>query len=1530
MRKKVLVFCICLFVFSFSSIAQVGKEFWFVAPDITSGHGDEPIMFRITALDNAANVRVSMPGSGKILGTINIPAFTQKNFILNKNIVENIPSNRVNNKGIQILSDQKITAYYEVANGVNPDKFTLKGPNALGREFYVPSQNLYRNKPLNPKATEKVDIVATEDKTTVIIIPTADIVGHKANVPFTIILNKGQTFCLENRNDTNRKSSLAGTYLSSDKYIAVTISDDSVWEEYNLYGNHAGPYDLIGDQLIPTSLIGTEYIGINTSTDTRTINKVFVLATQDNTFITVNNDATLVKGPYKKGEQIDLDITDNAIYISSNRPVVAYQLASFWNTSGNEIGSAVLPSVNCTGSQTVSFVRSFTKKFYAQLMTQGKSIRSFVFKDQAGNTLTNLSGVIFDQNGNSYSDLNSIPWTKVKGTDGGSSDDTWYTAVVSLSITTSVPYTIANNDGLFHMSILDENQGSTSYGYFSSYGELRIEGPTQECQGSVVVLSTSEPMKSYNWFSEHTGNVVQSTDAQYAITQSGKYWVASEVNFGGCVLIDTIDVEFKMPEFDLGPDTIICPDEIITVGVESGLGDYLWSDGTTSNETSLALVAGQTSTISLTVTDESNCSNTDSKVISTHPLPVIVLNKKEVCRGGRIIADDTNIEKFEWKYNGTVLNTDLTQNYFEPAHSGVYTLTVWGAEGCPVTKNFNVTVRALPTFDVQDQLGCIAATTIVNAPLTGAGYSYLWSDNSTGASLGVNAVGDYWLEITDQYGCKDRDNFSFGYLPPAKFDLGPDKEECAGITLQIDQASSYSNFTWKFKQQGTTTIVDLPTPTPEYEYKIENSLAVNSGDYYVSAIDLNGCEVADDVNIIFHETADPVLNLSENLCDGDTIKITTSEGYSTYEWYLNGTVIPFENSSSIKVAQPGNYQVVAVFGGCTKTDNVVVNKYDNPLVVLSALGSICPEVTGVIEVNSFSKGASPGSGDFDYLIWSSGQMQSDWTTAELKINMAGDYSVIAYDTRGCSTADTISVGQFNKTVINLPKLTETCENVTVTLSNPVANTIAYEWYKLTAGGDNLLVSGADWVTAEDGSYRLRINDVNGCENADTVVIKSLPIPKVDLGPDREMCEGDSLVLRADPTFTTYRWNGDNNLNTSSLLVSTSSTYTVEVANADGCWSQDEVDVIVNALPKFTLDDYEECPGTEVVLSAPAGLSNFKWSTGETTQDITVKNGTYTLEATSPKGCVGKATAHVKWYDAPRVDIGDDAFICPVDFLQLVAPDGFDYYEWHNGSNERSIIANFADTVNFVKVRDGNNCWGFDSRMVKDLPAPEYELSPDAEVCEGDSIILDAGEDYLGYRWFDGSMQSTYTVRESGEYWVSVLDGCFWLQDTTNVTFNETPVIARLDTSIYGQVVIFPEGGTEPYIYAINEGEWQDENVFKKLENGTYILQVEDINTCSASDTIILNTVIDIDIPNFITPNNDGFNDRWEIDGMEKFPDSIIRIYDRFGKLLIEYKASEPGWNGEYLGKPVPSDAYWYVIEVLPIEKFLKGHLTLKR
>lgn len=85
------------------------------------------------------------------------------------------------------------------------------------------------------------------------------------------------------------------------------------------------------------------------------------------------------------------------------------------------------------------------------------------------------------------------------------------------------------------------------------------------------------------------------------------------------------------------------------------------------------------------------------------------------------------------------------------------------------------------------------------------------------------------------------------------------------------------------------------------------------------------------------------------------------------------------------------------------------------------------------------------------------------------------------------------------------------------------------------------------------------------------------------------------------------------------------------------------------------------------------------------------------------------------------------------------------------------------------------------------------------------------------------------------------------------------------------------------------------------------------------------------IPNFFTPNKDGYNDSWIVDGLqERFPDANIIIYDRYNRQIIRLKGDGDGWDGTYLGKDMPSDDYWFVINLVHVNKTLKGNITLKR
>jgi gliding motility-associated-like protein len=103
--------------------------------------------------------------------------------------------------------------------------------------------------------------------------------------------------------------------------------------------------------------------------------------------------------------------------------------------------------------------------------------------------------------------------------------------------------------------------------------------------------------------------------------------------------------------------------------------------------------------------------------------------------------------------------------------------------------------------------------------------------------------------------------------------------------------------------------------------------------------------------------------------------------------------------------------------------------------------------------------------------------------------------------------------------------------------------------------------------------------------------------------------------------------------------------------------------------------------------------------------------------------------------------------------------------------------------------------------------------------------------------------------------------------------------------------------------------------------------VKDLNGCGVSSQ----EVSVLGIPAFFTPNGDGYHDYWNIQGITAAvsANTKILIFDRFSKLLKELHPQSQGWDGTYLGNPVPANDYWYTI-TLEDGRLLKGHFALKR
>lgn len=206
-----------------------------------------------------------------------------------------------------------------------------------------------------------------------------------------------------------------------------------------------------------------------------------------------------------------------------------------------------------------------------------------------------------------------------------------------------------------------------------------------------------------------------------------------------------------------------------------------------------------------------------------------------------------------------------------------------------------------------------------------------------------------------------------------------------------------------------------------------------------------------------------------------------------------------------------------------------------------------------------------------------------------------------------------------------------------------------------------------------------------------------------------------------------------------------------------------------------------------------------------------------------------------------------------------------------------------------------------------------------------SIDLDAVDLNGTYLWSTAAAETTQkiTITSPGIYTVTITNplGCYYTK-TFTVIKNTFPVITSITTN--ESVVTINTTVMGAYEYSIDGINYQTSNTFYGVSGGKHLAYVRGINNCGEDfkDFFILI------IPKFFTPNEDSFNDFFEIEGLDYYPKATVAIFDRYGKLL-KFLGNKTKWDGIYLKKPLPSSDYWYRIN-LGNGKEIKGHFTLKR
>lgn len=207
-----------------------------------------------------------------------------------------------------------------------------------------------------------------------------------------------------------------------------------------------------------------------------------------------------------------------------------------------------------------------------------------------------------------------------------------------------------------------------------------------------------------------------------------------------------------------------------------------------------------------------------------------------------------------------------------------------------------------------------------------------------------------------------------------------------------------------------------------------------------------------------------------------------------------------------------------------------------------------------------------------------------------------------------------------------------------------------------------------------------------------------------------------------------------------------------------------------------------------------------------------------------------------------------------------------------------------------------------------------------------------------YAWsFDGqpiTAENNYalTVNTEGIYTVKVTNnqGCSRTR-TISVAASDVAVItnvAVVDLSDSNSITILVSGSGD-YAYSLDEeyGTYQTENYFTNVNAGIHTVFVKDLNGCG----VTAKEVAVLGIPNYFTPNQDGYNDTWNIKGVNASfnAKTVIYIFDRYGKLITQINPTSQGWNGTFNGQQMPATDYWYSVQ-LEDGRIIKGHFALKR
>jgi hypothetical protein len=959
------------------------------------------------------------------------------------------------------------------------------------------------------------------------------------------------------------------------------------------------------------------------------------------------------------------------------------------------------------------------------------------------------------------------------------------------------------------------------------------------CSGSSVTLSTNSAV-SYNWSTGAITPTIQvNASGTYSVTLTGSNGCSatSPVTTVAVTTTPTAAITASGP-------TTICQGSNVSLSAPAAANSYLWNTGATTQTITASLVGSYFVTVG-----SNGCSATSpSTFVSYNPVPsaaVTASGPTTFCLGNSVSfsAPAGNGNSYLW-------NTGATTQSVSTSTPGTFSVTVTNGYGCSASSAVNtVLVNPLPVVTPITGTSSICESTQgqVSNVMTGGVYA--------SSNLGVASIGQLNGQITgltagtttisylytDNNGCSNTVTYPVTIIaaPVATITAGGPTTFCQGGSVVLT-ASSGTAYAWS---NGATTA----------------SITVSaSGSFSVTVTGANGCSASSQTTTVNVLTPSPVsaINGANSVCVNSATSFTNATSGGTWSTSnpLIATVSTAGNVTGVSAGTATITYAINSTNGCQNAATKVVTVNAVPATAITASGA-----TTFCQGSNVSLTASTGS----TYLWSTGA-----TTSSINASTSGTYNVTVTNANGCSSVSTnqlITVNANPTATISTNGSTNLCTGGSIVLM--ATPNSSYVW--------NTGATTSSITATTAGSYSVTVTNANGCSatsTATSVIVNASPSATVTASGPTSICSGSNVVLSATAVAgNTYQWSNNGVLisgaTSASYTAATSGTYAVTVTNASGCSATSTttpVSVVLATAATITPSGSTSlCSGSSVVLAANSG-SSYLWSTGATTQSITVNTAAnYSVTVTNALGCSATSTVlPVVVNAAPTATItaGGPTAFCQGGNVVLTASSGASYV-WSNGATTASITASTPGSYS-VLITNASGCAATAAATavtVNAAPNAAITAGGSTTFCSGGSVTLTAslGASYL---WSTGATTASISVNTAGARTVTVTNaaGCSSTSAATTIVVNATPtasITAGGSTTICSgsTVTLTASAGSS---YAWSNGATTASIVANTT--GNYTVTVFNANGCSAISTPTTVTVNNPSVANISTSGSTNF------------------------------------------------------------------------